>query len=160
VTGVRAVAGVAVALVLVLVLVLAAPAVAATPRASLTDVEDEVMCVACHTPLAVSESPQANSERDYIRKLISQGETKAQIKNALVAQYGQAVLALPSAHGFNLAVYVVPPALVLAGIAALVITLPRWRRRTRAAAARSTPTGPALDPADRRRLDEDLARYD
>jgi len=135
-------------------------AIAASPRASLTDVEDEVMCVACHTPLAVSESPQANSERDFIRQLIAQGDTKSEIKNALVAQYGQAVLALPRAHGFNLAVYIVPPALVLAGIAALLIALPRWRRRTRAAAARVAPSGPTLDPADTRRLDEDLARFD
>jgi cytochrome c-type biogenesis protein CcmH len=138
----------------------AGPAVAATPRASLTDVEDEVMCVACHTPLAVSESPQANSERNFIRQLIAQGETKAQIKNALVTQYGQAVLALPSAHGFNLAVYIVPPALVLAGIAALVITLPRWRRRTRAGTRPGATTGARLDPSDMRRLDEDLASYD
>jgi cytochrome c-type biogenesis protein CcmH len=135
-------------------------ALAAAPRTSLTDVEDGVMCVACHTPLAVSESPQANSERDFIRQLIAQGETKSQIKNALVAQYGQAVLALPSAHGFNLAVYIVPPALVLAGIAALLITLPRWRRRTKAAATRVAPAGPTLDPTDARRLDEDLARFD
>jgi cytochrome c-type biogenesis protein CcmH len=135
-------------------------AAAAATRASLTDIEDEVMCVACHTPLAVSESPQANSERDYIRSLIAHGETKGQIKSALVAQYGQAVLALPSAHGFNLAVYILPPALVLAGVAMLVVTVPRWRRRARAAATRTGPAGAPLEPADERRLNEDLARYD
>jgi cytochrome c-type biogenesis protein CcmH len=135
-------------------------ALAAAPRASLTDVEDEVMCVACHTPLAVSESPQANSERDYIRQLIAQGEDKTQIKNALVAQYGQAVLALPSAHGFNLTVYILPPALVLAGIIALILTLPRWRRRARARAAAGPPAGPQLSAADTSRLDQDLAQFD
>lgn len=136
-------------------------ATAAAPRASLTDVEDEVMCVACHTPLAVSESPQANSERTYIRALIAQGETKAQIKRALVAQYGQSVLALPSPHGFNLTVYILPPALVVAGVIALAVTLPRWRRRTRArAAARAPATEPNLSPADASRLDQDLARFD
>jgi len=136
-------------------------ATAAAPRASLTDVEDEVMCVACHTPLAVSESPQANSERTYIRALIAQGETKAQIKRALVAQYGQSVLALPTPHGFNLTVYILPPALLLAGIVALVVTLPRWRRRTRARAeARAHTMEPKLSPADASRLDQDLARFD
>jgi cytochrome c-type biogenesis protein CcmH/NrfF len=135
-------------------------AATATPRASLTDVEDEVMCVACRTPLAVSESPQANAERAFIRALIAQGETKAQIKQALIAQYGPAVLALPKAHGFNLTVYILPPALLLAGVALLVLTLPRWRRRARAAGARPRPSAPRLDPAQARRLDEDLARFD
>jgi cytochrome c-type biogenesis protein CcmH len=135
-------------------------AVAIQPRASLTDVEDEVMCLVCHTPLAVSESPQANAERDFIRGLIARGDTKAQVKDALVAQYGPAVLALPKPHGFNLTIYILPPALLLAGLGALAVTLPRWRRRSRARAAElATPT-PTLDPADARRVEEELARYE
>ena len=132
-----------------------------TPRASLTDVEDEVMCVVCHTPLAVSDSPQADAERAYIRMLIAQGLTKSQIKQELVAQYGQSVLALPSPHGFNLTVYILPPAILLAGIGLLVVTLPKWRRRARAAALRpAAAAGPAIDPAEARRLDEDIARFE
>jgi cytochrome c-type biogenesis protein CcmH len=134
---------------------LAAP----TPKTSLTDVEDEVMCLVCHAPLAVSESPQANAERDFIRALIARGLTKAQIKDALVAQYGPGVLALPRAHGFNLTIYILPPALLLAGAAILVFTLPKWRRRARARASATVTTAPPLDPADSRRLDEDLLRY-
>jgi cytochrome c-type biogenesis protein CcmH len=133
-------------------------AFAATARASLTDIENDVMCVVCHESLAVAQSPQADAERSFIRALISQGMSKKQIEQALVGQYGTAVLALPPAHGFNLAVYVIPPALLVLGIGTLVITLPRWRRRSRAAAAQSTATGPALDPGEARRLDEDLAR--
>jgi cytochrome c-type biogenesis protein CcmH len=133
-------------------------ALAATPRASLTDIENDVMCVACHESLAVAQSPQADSERGFIRQLVSQGLTKRQIEQALVANYGTAVLALPPAHGFNLAVYVIPPALLVLGIGTLVIVLPKWRRRTRAAAAQPLAGGPALDPGDARRLDEDLAR--
>ena len=93
------------------------------------------MCVSCHEPLAVAQSPQADSERNYIRHLIAQGQTKAQIEQALVGQYGRAVLGKPPAHGFNLTVYILPPAIVLVGIAVLAFALPRWRRRARAAAA-------------------------
>jgi cytochrome c-type biogenesis protein CcmH len=132
---------------------------AVTPRASLTDIENDVMCVACHEALAVAQSPEAYSERDYIRGLIAQGETKAQIERALVAQYGLAVLGKPPAHGFNLTVYILPPAILAIGIAALLVTLPRWRRRARAAAQISTLGTPAIDPSDARRLDEDLATY-
>ena len=68
-------------------------------RASLTDIENDVMCTSCREPLAVAQSPQANSERDYIRKLIAQGLTKRQIEQNLVAQYGEAVLGKPPPAG-------------------------------------------------------------
>jgi len=135
-------------------------AVAVAPRASLTDVENDVMCVACHEPLAVAQSPQADAERGFIEGLIGQGETKAQIEQALVGQYGPAVLGRPPAHGFNLTVYILPPALVAVGLATLAVTLPRWRRRARAAQSTTIPAGPPLSPADARRLEEDLARYE
>src|SRR5215469_3539746 len=81
---------------------LPAYAAAATARSSLTDIESDVMCVACREPLEVAQSPQVDSERDYIRGLIAQGQTKPQIERSLVAQYGPAVLGKPPAHGFNL----------------------------------------------------------
>ena len=139
-----------------------ASAGAVQPRASLTDIENDVMCVACHEPLAVAESPQSYAERDYIRSLIAQGETKAQIERALVAQYGPAVLGQPPAHGFNLTVYILPPALVLIGAAVLAFTLPKWRRRSRAAAvgaAASAQAAPQLSPEDAQRLEDDLVRH-
>jgi cytochrome c-type biogenesis protein CcmH/NrfF len=148
---------------LVLAAALAIPGIAPaspTPRASLTDIENDVMCVACRTSLAVSESPQAYQEKSFIQRLINRGQTKAQIEHALVTEYGSAVLALPPAHGFNLTVYILPPALVLAGVAVLAVTLPRWRRRTRAQQSGGPASAPRPDPADARRLDDELTRYD
>jgi cytochrome c-type biogenesis protein CcmH len=150
----------AVAVVIALAMILPAAASAAAPRASLTDIENDVMCVSCREPLALAQSPQAIFERNYIRRLISLGQTKAQIEQALVAQYGQAVLGRPSAHGFNLTVYIIPPAILALGLATLAFALPRWRRRARAtAAARGAPSGPSLETADARRLDDELTRY-
>jgi cytochrome c-type biogenesis protein CcmH len=148
-----------VGLVLGLILILASPAAAAAPRASLTEIENEVMCVSCREPLALAQSPQAYAERNFVRELIARGLTKSQIEQALVAQYGIAVLGRPPANGFNLTVYILPPAVLLAGIITLAFTLPRWRRRARGAAAPSA-AGPRLPAADARRLDDDLARFD
>lgn len=134
---------------------LAAPAA----RASLTDIENDVMCTSCREPLEVAQSPQANSERAYIRGLIAQGQTKQQILNNLVSQYGPAVLGKPPANGFNLTVYILPPAILILGAAILFVTLPRWRRRTKASAAQPAPGPTPLDPQEARRLDEDLARF-
>jgi cytochrome c-type biogenesis protein CcmH/NrfF len=138
---------------------LAAPAAAAPrPRTSLSDLENEVMCVLCKVPLQVAgDAPQAQAERSFIKGLIAKGQTKSQIKKALVAQYGAAVLADPPAHGFSLSAYVVPIAVVVIAAVLLALMIPRWRRRARAPAA---ATGPALDAADARRLEEDLARFD
>ncbi len=132
---------------------------ASAPRASLTDIENDVMCTLCHESLAVAQSPQADAERNYIRGLIAQGETKQQILNNMVAQYGPNVLGKPPASGFNLTVYILPPAILLIGLAILGITLPRWRRRTRAAAARSPATTPAFDPAEAARLEHELGQF-
>jgi len=73
------------------------------------------------------------------------------------------VLALPRAGGFDLAVYLVPVAIVTLALALLALALPRWRReaRTRAAAPDTAGAGPDLpSPEDLRRLDEELARRD
>jgi len=132
---------------------------AVTPRASLTDIESDVMCTACREPLEVAQSPQADSERAYIRGLIAQGETKSQILNNLVAQYGPAVLGKPPARGFNLTVYFIPVAILITGAAILAFTLPRWRRRTRASARAPTDPVQPLDPADAQRLEQELSQF-
>jgi cytochrome c-type biogenesis protein CcmH len=79
---------VSVALVVAL-LVAPAAAQAPEPRASLPDIEDEVMCPVCGVTLELAtESPQANQEREFIRTLIAQGLTKDEIKDRLVAEFG------------------------------------------------------------------------
>jgi cytochrome c-type biogenesis protein CcmH len=142
---------------------LAADAIAATPapRASFTDVENDVMCVSCREPLAVAQSPQAYAERAYIHALIAQGLTKPQIEQQLVAQYGPAVLGKPRAQGFNLTVYILPPAILVGGVIILAVVLPRWRRRTRAEAAEAAPavTAAALHPGEARRLEDELSHW-
>jgi cytochrome c-type biogenesis protein CcmH len=144
----------------------AAPLLAGAPaaravvaRASLPQIERQVMCVTCKIPLAVAESPQADRERAFIQQLIGEGKDEAAIKHELVGQYGPAVLALPSDSGFDLAAYLVPLAAVLALLAALLVLLPRWRRRARVGESAGVPS-PALSAADRERLDADLQRFD
>ena len=134
-----------------------APAAVAAPQASLPDIEDEVMCAQCGTPLNASDSPVADDERAFIRKLIAQGQTKEQIKSALVAEYGEEILALPDDEGFNLAAYLVPALLALLAAVGLAVAARRWRRNPRTGPAAA---GPDLDPDDARRLERDLATYD
>jgi cytochrome c-type biogenesis protein CcmH len=140
-------------------LALAAPALAAEPRTSLPDVEDEVMCPSCNTALNVAESPQAYRQREFIRQLVAQGLTKEQVKQRLVDEYGRDVLALPDDDGIGLAAYLVPIAVVAALVALLALLLPRWRRSGRRPVVPAA-AGPSASDAELRRLDEDLRRRD
>jgi cytochrome c-type biogenesis protein CcmH/NrfF len=138
---------------------LATPALAQEPKTTLPDVEDEVMCPVCGTTLELaSESPQAIREREFIRDLIAQGQTKEQIKDALVAEFGDEVLATPDNEGFDLAAWLVPGLAILAAAGAIFVGLRRWRGASRAEEAE----GPAPEPLgaeDAGRLEADLERY-
>jgi cytochrome c-type biogenesis protein CcmH len=159
----RALAALALALLLAVTATATTAATAAqAPRASVTDIEDEVMCVACGVPLAIAESPQADRERAYIRTLVARGLTKDQIKTELVSTYTARVLATPEDKGFGLVAYLVPIALALLALAGLAVLLPRWRhaRAPGADGPGAAAAGPPLSDAEARRVDEDLARYD
>ncbi len=150
------------AIVGALLAALALPAAAAgqdCPRTTLGDVEDEVMCPICGTPLGLaSEAPQAIQQREYIEELIADCRSKDQIKRALVAQFGDEVLALPGDESGDdgvedVLVYVIPALALLAGGAGIALAVTRWRGR-----ARTTPGAAAIP--DEGRIDKDMERYD
>jgi cytochrome c-type biogenesis protein CcmH len=142
---------------LLLALLVAAPAAAAPPKASLPDIEDEVMCVECGTVLSVSSSPVALQERAFIREQIAAGKDKAQVKAALVDEYGEEILAKPEADGFNATLWIVPIVLVLLAAAVIGVALTRWRRNVgEETIERALP--PELNPEDARRLDAELSK--
>jgi cytochrome c-type biogenesis protein CcmH/NrfF len=143
-------------------LVLAPTAVAApAPQTTVNAIEAEVMCPICGTLLELAESPQARREKVFVAKLVAAGKSKAEVKDALVAQYGPSVLALPKASGFDLSAYLVPILAIAIAAVALLISVLRWRRSGRedepsaSEAAASAPQG-----EDAERLEADLSRYD
>ena len=144
---------------LLVLAVLAPAAAAAPPRASLPDIEDEVMCLECGTALNVSNSEVADQEREYIAELIAQGKTKREVKAALVAEYGPRVLAEPSDGGFELTSWLVPLLAALGALALVAFTALRWRARVDGPGS-AEGGEPALDPDDARRLDDELAAFD
>lgn len=147
-----------VALVAVAIAALLAPAAIAAQRASLTEIEKQVMCPVCGTLLQLAESPQAQREKAFIRRLIAEGKTEAQIKDALVVEYGNEVLALPKGSGFSLSAYVVPIVAFIVAIVALAIGVLRWRRSGKGGGPAAPTDAPRGEDAER--LDADLARYD
>ena len=113
------------------------------------------MCVECGTPLVVSNSPVAKQERAFIREQIAAGKSKAQIKAALVEEYGEQVLAEPGGSGLQRDAVDRPGAARRCSAPARH----RARRPPLAPQRRLSPTpplAPALSPEDARRLDAEL----
>ena len=125
------------------------------PRASQADLEGEIMCPVCNTTLDQSDSPIARRMKADIASRIAAGESKQQIKDELVAQFGTKVLAAPPAKGFNLLAWLLPFAALFGGALVLGLLAWRWSRNREP----STPA-PRLSPALERRVDEELARFD
>jgi cytochrome c-type biogenesis protein CcmH len=113
--------------------VCAAPATAlaaACPRTSLAEIENEVMCPVCKTPLGLAqEAPQADRQRAFILERVERCQSKRQIKAALAAEFGDEVLAMPEREGFDIAVYIVPIVALLLALGGGAAAAVRWRRR-------------------------------
>jgi len=129
------------------------------PQTTVTAIEGEVMCPICGTLLELSDSPQARREKVFVAKLVAAGRSKAEIEDALVAQYGPEVLAVPRGSGFDLTAYLVPIVALLAAIVALALAVARWRRDGRDTPGAAGSERPLPD-GDAERLDADIARYD
>jgi cytochrome c-type biogenesis protein CcmH len=153
----------------VLILVLLAIAIAAAagatasaaapqPKVAISDIEDEVMCPVCGTLLELADSPQARREKAFVAGLIAEGKSKDEVKDELVAQYGEEVLALPGDSGFDLSAYLVPAIAFLLAVIALAIGIGRWRGQGRDENDGDAPAPPEGEDAER--LDADIARYD
>jgi cytochrome c-type biogenesis protein CcmH/NrfF len=148
-----------VAVTIVAAALLASPSLGAAPapQVSISEIEGEVMCPVCGTLLELADSPQAQREKAYVARLIAAGKTRSEIKDALVAQYGDSVLALPQESGFDLSAYLVPAIGFVLALGALALGVTRWRRR--AGTAREPPPPPPGEE-DSKRLDADIGRYD
>ena len=124
-------------------LALAVPAAAAPPT--------------CKVTLDQSNSPIATRMKAYIRARIAAGDSASEIKQKLVAQFGQGVLAEPPKRGFDLLAWALPLAVLAAGAVAVGLLAWTWsRRRTPGDDGDEEP----LDPELERRVDGELARYE
>jgi cytochrome c-type biogenesis protein CcmH/NrfF len=131
---------------------------AASGGPSLAKLEGEVMCPVCGTTLDQSDSPAALQIERFIKRRIAAGDSEKQIKDALVANYGDSILASPPRHGFGLLAWWVPLGGIVLAAALLGWGIWRWShaREPAGAAATRAPLDPALD----RRLDDELRRFE
>ena len=128
---------------------------AATPP-NAADLEAELVCPVCETTLDQSNAPVALRMKAVIRTRIAAGDSEQEIKDALVAEFGEGVLAEPPGGGFGLLAWLLPLVALAGGAVALAFLVRRWSRRRAPDGDEEAP----LDPRLERLVDEELARYD
>ena len=141
-----------------LALALAAPALASEAHPTLAEMEGEVMCPICRTTLDQSNSAAAQRIKAFIVRRIRAGDTRSEIEDRLVADFGPSILAQPPKRGFDLLAWLLPIGGLLAGAVAVGYAAWRWTKRREPEPALAA-VGP-LDPQLERRLDEELRRFD
>ena len=130
------------------------PGAGASPP-SAADLESELVCPVCGTTLDQSDAPVAQRMKAFIRARIAAGDSGQQIKDELVAQFGQEVLARPPKGGFGLLAWLLPLAAVGVGAVTVALLVRSWSAR------RGPPSdGAPLDPELERLVDDELARFD
>jgi len=137
-------------------LVAATAAHASEQHPTQAELEGEVMCPVCGTTLDQSSSPAAQQIKRVIARGIAAGDTKEEIKDRLVANYGESILAAPPHHGFGLLAWWLPIVGILTAAALVGIGAWHWSRVREPAPEAAAP----LDPALERRLDDELRRFE
>jgi len=89
----------------------------------------KLYCPVCEsTPLDVCPTDACKDWRELIRTMLAEGKTEDQILQHFVDQYGDRVLAQPPLTGLNWLIYILPPAIILAGAVVLFRSLKEWTK--------------------------------
>jgi len=119
------------------------PALEARARALMR----EIRCVVCQSQsIDESDADIAANLRNIVREQIAAGKSEAEIRDYLVARYGDFVLLKPPFNRSTLVLWVAPFALALIALVAGIATLCRGRAGSAAKAARD------LSGSERERL--------
>lgn len=104
---------------------------------------EELRCPKCQNQaLGDSDSPIAMDLRHEVYRLLSEGKSDQQIKDYLVARYGEYILYRPELSSHTLMLWLAPLILLLIGLVVVVVMV---KRRKQAVA-------PALDTEEQERL--------
>ena len=119
------------------------------------EIASHLRCVVCQN-LSVADSPSetASQMRQIIRERLAKGESREQVFDYFVSKYGEWILLSPPRRGFNLLVWGLPFAGVLAGFVTIVVIARRWRRTRR-----DEPVD-AVDPVYRERIRRELGELE
>ena len=126
-------------------------------RPTLEAIGNEVQCTCgCVAPLNQCphlDCAQKAEMQAFIKKEIAEGKDETAILQDLSLRYGVQVLTAPPAHGFNLAVWILPAVGLLVGLGIVVVFVRRWKREP---AGAPVPYSDSVDPKVLAALEEEM----
>lgn len=106
---------------------------------------DELRCPKCQNQsLGDSNSPIAMDLRREVYRLLNEGKTDREIKDYLVARYGEYILYRPELSAHTLMLWLAPVLLLLVGLAVVLVLVKRRRAEVLSA---------TLDAGEQQRLE-------
>lgn len=96
-------------------------------EARTTALASQLRCPVCQG-LSIQDSPSELSQqmRALVKEQVEAGKSDDEIRSYFVARYGEWILLKPRPRGANLLVYALPLALLVAGGAAVALSVRRW----------------------------------
>ncbi len=110
----------------------------------------QLMCPVCDGQTVDQSNAQVSLDmKEVIREKLKAGESEDEILDYFSARYGDAVLASPPASGFSAVVWIVPPAVLLLGVALLAVVMRRMKKRHNGEEPSDADLGDYLAQVDR-----------
>ncbi len=104
------------------------------------EIQQELWCPICQgIRLDVCEQQVCEQMREMIDEMILEGKTKQEIIDEFVVQYGVVILGEPPKEGINWLAWIMPLALVLAGLGFAVWMSRKWTQSRRMEPMVATP---------------------
>lgn len=157
---------------MILTVLLSLPAYAAGPDSAATThdtvalnaIRNELACYCgcgmtvqgCLGGMVCSESRALSQQ---VIELSAAGKSRPEILQAMVAKYGEHILAAPTKEGFNLVVWGGPFVILLAGLGVIAWLVVRWRRTSPAMVAQVNAPNPGKSDGYDDRFEQEFEQF-
>ena len=130
---------------------------------TVSDISSELICqCGCIMVLSNCDHVECVSRETMttsIEQKIAAGQSKEQIIQSLVAQYGEQVLASPPKQGFNLVAWILPFVAILGGGGVIYAMLKTWVKRGKILQTDITTETAEVDEEYQRQLEKELEEF-
>ncbi len=130
---------------------------------TVADISKELVCqCGCNMVLSNCSHSSCISREAmtaFIEQELDRGQSKAEIIDSFVRQYGEQVLSAPPKRGFNLMVWVLPPGALVLGGGVVYVVLRAWVRHGRFSQITSVAPAEEGDDESQERLEQELDQF-
>ena len=132
-------------------------------NATVSDISGQLICQCGCVSVLINCTHAECMVRDTMTTSIehksAQGQSREQIIQSFVAQYGEQVLAEPPKRGFNLVAWVLPFVVILGGGVVIYMAAKAWVRRSKSSQASAVDEVEGNDEEYQHQLEKELGEF-